>query len=222
MCRLLSKTSPHMSSAASAPVVIAMLKAPLVGAVKTRLAEEIGHEAAVGIYRCLVVRQMAAVPADWRVEVHFAPADAGAAMRAWLGSGHDYFPQREGDLGARVQAAIDGAFSRGAPAVLVIGGDCPELDTGLLREAAKCLCEKSLVLGPAEDGGYYLIGMQRAQPDLFSNMPWSTAAVFAETVRRARTLGLKLNELPRLYDVDTADDLRRFPEIIDLPDEPAR
>jgi uncharacterized protein len=205
-----------------APVVIAMLKAARLGTVKTRLAEEIGQEAAVRVYRRLVVRQMAAVPADWRVEVHFTPADAGDAMRAWLGSRHGYFPQSEDDLGARVQTAIDGAFSRGAPAVLVIGGDCPELDTALLRQAADALSGQDLVLGPTVDGGYYLIGMRGRQPGLFSDMPWSTSAVFEETMKRVQALGLTVEKLPRLYDVDTADDLRRFPEIIDLPDEPAR
>ncbi len=199
-----------------------MLKAPRLGAVKTRLAYEIGDEAAVGIYRSLVVRQLAAVPAGWPVEVHFAPADAAEAMRAWLGPAHRYFPQSEGDLGARVHAAIDGAFSRGAKAVLVVGGDCPELDTALLRDAADALRENDLVLGPTVDGGYYLIGLRGAQPGLFSDMPWSTSEVFEETMTRIQALGLTVEKLPMLFDVDTADDLSRFPEIVDMPDEPQR
>jgi hypothetical protein len=212
----------YKNSADQAPVVVAMLKAPRLGAVKTRLGDVIGHEAAVGIYRCLVVRQLAAVPAGWSVEVHFAPADAGPAMRAWLGPAHRYFPQSEGDLGARVQAAIDGAFSRGATAVLVVGGDCPELGTALLRQAADALSGQDLVLGPTVDGGYYLIGMRGRQPGLFSDMPWSTSAVFEETMKRAQALGLTVEKLPMLYDVDTAEDLSRFPEIVDMPDEPPR
>lgn len=192
------------------PVVLLFLKAPREGFVKTRLAAEIGAAEATRVYRRLAERQFAAVPADWPVEVWFAPADAEAEMRAWLGARPVLHAQPDGDLGARLTRAVDNAFARGASGVLVVGGDCPELDEETLREASAALVGgRELVLGPATDGGYYLIGLARPMPRVFADIPWSTADVLSATLHRASECGVVAALLLAKDDVDTLADLRR-------------
>jgi hypothetical protein len=186
-----------------------MLKAPRPGTVKTRLAAEVGADSATRIYRQLAERQLAAVPAEWALEVHFSPAEAEAEMRAWLGPRPKLTPQTGADLGARMANALTSAWAAGRAEVLVVGGDCPELDEALLREAARQLETHDVVLGPANDGGYYLIGLKAPCPALFAGMAWSTDTVYAETLRRAADAGLRVGRLPLHDDVDTLADWRR-------------
>ncbi len=196
------------------PTLIVMLKAPREGTVKTRLAADVGPAQATRIYRLLVERQMAAIPADWPVEVHFAPAAARDEMRDWLGPRPALHPQAQGDLGRRLVEAIHAAFARGAPAVLVIGGDCPELDRDALRSAAEALGNHEVVLGPASDGGYYLIGLTLPQPELFADIPWSTSGVFTATLQKIDGLGLLPLCLSIRDDVDTLADLQKHTALI--------
>jgi rSAM/selenodomain-associated transferase 1 len=185
-----------------------MLKAPRPGTVKTRLAAAIGDAEATRVYRLLAERQLAAIPPDWPVEVHFSPADARDEMRAWLGPRPTLLAQSEGDLGARLIHATTDAFTRGAPAALVIGGDCPELDTATLHAAVEALRQAPLVLGPATDGGYYLIGFTEPRPALFADIPWSTERVLAATLHQAASLNISATQLAQKGDVDTLEDLR--------------
>lgn len=184
------------------PVVLAMLKAPRAGEVKTRLARDVGAPAAAAIYRRLVERQMSTIPPEWPVEVHFAPAHAADEIQDWLGPRPSYHPQWGDDLGARLIHAIAGAFARRAGAVIVIGGDCPGLDDSTLREASKVLACVDVVIGPAVDGGYYLIGLRQPQPDLFRGVIWSSASVFASTLSRIGDAGLSHATLAAKEDVD--------------------
>lgn len=204
-------------SPAAAPVLVAMLKAPRVGLVKTRLARELGTIAAVDIYRRLVEHQLQAVPDTWRVEIHFSPADAADEMRAWLGAAPTYFSQSGEDLGTRLMAASASAFARGAPAVVIIGGDCPALDCGTLQAAASGLQRADVVLGPADDGGYYLIGLRCPQPYLFAEVPWSTAGVFAATMARVSAAGLSWATLSVKEDVDDLASWRRQERLLAPP-----
>lgn len=206
-----------MTTPSSNPVLIAMLKAPRPGLVKTRLASALGSADAATIYRRLVEHQMRAIPDPWRIEIHFAPADAADEMRAWLGARAAYFPQTGEDLGARLAGAIAGAFTRGAPAVVVIGGDCPGLDRGTLLTAASELQNADVVLGPADDGGYYLIGLRCAQPQLFADVPWSTAGVLAATTARIRASALSCATLPVKEDVDDLASWRRQEALLAWP-----
>ncbi len=192
------------------PLLLIFLKAPRQGAVKTRLAESLGAEHATDIYRGLVERQLRSIPPGWNVEIHFSPADAEPEMRAWLGPAHEFRPQTEGDLGARMQQAFDAAFARQAEPVIAIGGDCPTLDASTLIEAASRLTRADVVLGPAQDGGYYLIGLGRPAPQLFDDVPWSTAKVFALTLARARAHGLSREVLMPQPNVDDLPSYRRF------------
>ncbi len=193
-----------------APVVIVMLKAPRAGFVKTRLASELGAEPAAVVYRRLVEHQMVAIPPDWPVEIHYAPADASAEMQQWLGLHQTYFPQQGDDLGERLIHAIADAFSRGAIGVLVIGGDCPGLDEPCMRAARSGLESADVVLGPALDGGYYLIGLRRPAPDLFRGIPWSSSTVLEATMERVRQAGLSHALLSAKEDVDDLASWRRL------------
>lgn len=188
------------------PTVVALLKAPQPGLVKTRLARVVGREAAASIYRDLAGQQWRRLPPEWRREIHFAPGAAEAEMMQWLPGSSALHPQSAGDLGARLVHALQAAFAAGGRPVFAIGGDCPELDAECLRRGARLLETADVVLGPATDGGYYLIGLQRPTPELFHGIPWSTAAVLEATVARARALGLQVRLLERKADIDDYDD----------------
>mgnify|MGYP003675933734 CR=1 FL=1 len=190
------------------PTILIFLKAPQLGRVKTRLAAEIGDAAALDAYRRLVARQMAALPTGWSVEVQFTPAAAEAEMRRWLGEapGRQFVAQREGDLGAKLAFAVEGAFIRGAARVLLIGGDCAELGGREFTAAARGLESHEVVLGPSKDGGYYLLGLRREHPEVFEGIAWSTGAVAEQTRQRLRTRAIAWQELNELRDVDTLAD----------------
>lgn len=186
------------------PRLMIFLKAPRAGVVKTRLARTLGHTGAVRIYRLLADRQLRNLPREWEVEIRFTPDEAAAEMRAWLGPRWIFVPQGEGDLGARLARGFDDAFSRGGGPVLAIGGDCPDLDAATLRDAAQRLLAADVVLGPAVDGGYYLIGLRRSAPTLFTTIAWSSPAVLAETRARAADAGLSCALLTPKEDIDDA------------------
>jgi rSAM/selenodomain-associated transferase 1 len=183
------------------------LKAPRLGTVKTRLAAEIGARQALRLYRLMAGRTLAAArEAGLEATVWFTPADAGPEMRYWLGDAWDLRPQCSGDLGMRLAAAAD-AVARGR-AWLVAGADCPRLDAARLREATETLARVPIVLGPSEDGGYYLLGGCTPLPDVFTDMPWSTPRILDETRARLARARVAWHELATLRDVDTADDAR--------------
>lgn len=187
------------------------VKAPIPGRVKTRLAADIGPVAAAGLYRRLgrrVVR--AAVSDEYQTAVSYAPRGDGRLVRAWLrGLGvHRFHPQAEGTLGARLLAALGRHLRAGARRVTIIGSDCPGVDRRVIREAFAALDDHDLVLGPARDGGYYLIGMKALHEPLFRGIHWSSEAVLSETRTAARDLGLSCHLLGPLRDVDTLADAR--------------
>lgn len=190
-----------------------MLKAPLAGRVKTRLAAGIGEASALAAYRALVAGVLAAAAGSGLpATIFYAPAGEEAAMRELCGPGWTLAPQAAGDLGARMAAAMTAAFAAGAAGALVVGGDLPLVSAALLAGAGAALQDHDAVLGPALDGGYYALGLTRAGflPDVFAAMPWSTPAVFARTRDVLAAAGRRVALLPALPDCDTADDLRRL------------
>lgn len=194
------------------PCIALMLKAPMPGRVKTRLAAELagGVEEAAQIYRQLVEHQWRQLPVGWRREIHFAPPEAEAVMRDWLPKADGYYPQPNGDLGTRLLAAADGAMSRGASTVYLIGGDCPGLRTHHFLEAQEALDKGyDFAIGPASDGGYTLLAIKRPAPELFSDIPWSTPEVFPLTMLQTQQLGWRGYVLETLEDVDDGESWRR-------------
>lgn len=180
-----------------------MLKPPRPGLVKTRLAQELpgGADDAVAIYRRLVERQWRALP-DWPKVIHFTPVDAVVEMRAWLPDADAFLPQPNGDLGARLFAAVESALARGAPSVILIGGDCPGLDRCHFEESRERLTDHDYVIGPAIDGGYTLLAVKERLPRLFTEMPWSTNQIYRLTRQRAAEAGWRGHALEALEDVD--------------------
>ena len=174
---------------------------------KTRLAATLGETEAARIYRWLAERQLTALPRSWPTNVHFDPPDAHDEMVRWLGRlrrGLRFTPQCHGDLGARLAGAFATEFAQGADRVIAIGGDCPELGGVILQSARRALETNDAVLGPAADGGYYLIGLKAPCAALFDGITWSTPTVRAETKARLRANLLSYAELPVLEDVDDA------------------
>lgn len=205
-----------------APIACLMLKAPRPGLVKTRLAREVGEPEATRIYRRLVEFQMSRLRRNCQVEVHFAPANAEAEMRSWLGNAHHYEPQADGDLGDRMRAAMIGAFGRGACRVVFLGGDCPYVDGDVLRVALAALDAAEVVLGPATDGGYYLLGMKWPLPALFEGIDWGTSVVLQQTMERSTSEGLRATLLRELEDVDDLPSWERASMLVGLDGERGR
>jgi uncharacterized protein len=193
-------------------VLVIFARAPHPGQVKTRIAAELGGLEALEIYRTLAARTIAAARSgrNYGVTVAYSPRDAEEVMRDWLGASLLLRPQRDGDLGARMAAAIDDEFARGADRVVVIGTDCPDLTPALIESAFARLDQSDAVLGPATDGGYYLIGMARPLPELFHDVPWSSPETLRVTMERARQGKLRVSLLDALADIDTADDWRAW------------
>ncbi len=194
-----------------ARVVGVFVKAPIPGRVKARLAADIGPARAAALYR-RVGRQVVAstVSNTHQTAVWYAPRTCGRLVRAWLdGLGVSRFhAQPAGDLGRRLRGAFARHFRARARRVILIGSDCPGVDSRLVSQALLALDECDLVLGPAHDGGYYLIGLRAPAPELFRGIAWSTEVVLEQTLAQARALGLRLVLLPTLRDVDTASDAR--------------
>jgi uncharacterized protein len=200
-----------MASATPEPVALAILaKAPTAGAVKTRLIPALGAERAAALHARLIERT---------VETACAAGIGPVTLWVTPGPPHAYFTalasrfpiglavQPDGDLGVRMLAACQAA----AAPVIVIGTDCPALTPSHLHQAADVLREgNDVVVTPAEDGGYVLIGSRRPQPVLFTNMTWSTETVMAETRRRLAHASLTWRELSPLWDVDRSEDLARL------------
>ena len=195
-----------------APVdlLIVFVKEPRAGAAKTRLIPALGAEGAAELYRLLAeeeIRRTIPLEGDYRRLFFYAPREAGHRMAEWL-RGETLVPQEGPDLGARMAAAFDEAFRRGASRVAIIGTDVPFVSRETVLEAFRALDDHDLVIGPAHDGGYYLLAVDRPRHALFQGIAWSTGSVLAATVERAGTLGLAVRLLEPMRDIDTLDDLR--------------
>jgi hypothetical protein len=196
------------------PVVAAiMAKAPRAGEVKTRLCPPLRAADAADLYRSFLIDKIAAVGAlaGAQAAVAYTPAEARAEFEA-LAPGFLLVTQEGPDLGTRLRTTLARLLGLGHTGAIALDTDTPTLPRAYLQEAADCLARPGadVVLGPTEDGGYYLIGVRAAHPELFEDVPWSTAAVLEVTLRRAASLGLRVTCLPTWFDVDTADDLERL------------
>jgi hypothetical protein len=207
-----------MSHAKAEPVAVAVFaRAPVPGFAKTRLIPVLGADGAAALQARLTAHAVATACAAAVGPVTLW-ATADASHPSFRASAAQYAialaPQPDGDIGARMLAAV---IAAGGP-VLVIGSDCPALTPGHLRTAAVLLREGiDVVLLPADDGGYVLIGLRRPQPALFAGIAWSTETVAAETRRRMARLGLSWREPARLWDVDRPEDLTRAPQLFAGP-----
>jgi rSAM/selenodomain-associated transferase 1 len=188
------------------PALIVLIKNPIPGKTKTRLAQDVGDEKALRMYQILLdyTRQEAAQLTDATRYLYYS--DHIVEGDEWSASTFTKSVQQGHGLGERMEHAFTRAFADGHDRVIIIGSDCPGVTTALLREALDRLDESDLVLGPALDGGYYLLGMRKLHPSLFREMNWSTTTVAKETRARAQVQGLTVEELTPLSDVDHLED----------------
>ncbi|HEX4872797.1 MAG TPA: TIGR04282 family arsenosugar biosynthesis glycosyltransferase [Nevskiaceae bacterium] len=193
------------------PVVQVFARAPRPGRCKTRLIPALGGRGAARLQTRLLQQLLAqlAAPGEWRLELHGAP-DAGHA--AFLAARHRHGlrlqRQARGDLGRRMGRAIGQALRRGAPAVILLGSDCPELAAPTVRAALAALAaEADTVLVPAVDGGYGLIGSRR--PLRLAGVDWSSGREYQQSRQRLRQQGLRLRAVGGCADIDTPSDWRR-------------
>ena len=188
-------------------------KAPLPGLAKSRLIPALGEDGAALLQAHFIHHTLATTAVmEWPIELWCAPDIHHPAFTA---AARDFSlhlcTQVGGDLGNRMNHALEYGLSRGRPVVL-IGTDCPSLDGDDLQEAFDALaCGHDAVLGPSADGGYYLVGLNRPQPRLFCEMPWSTSSVLYETRARLRSAGLRWHELRTQHDIDMPGDLTHLP-----------
>ncbi len=188
--------------------LLIFVKAPIPGEVKTRLRAPLSAAQAATIYEAFARDALRGARESGEADISIAydPRPLYPDL-SWLGDAPPWFAQAAGDLGSRLSAAFDRAFGAGADKVVVIGSDCPDLEPSILRQAFKALDDTQAVLGPAEDGGYYLIGLREPRPRLFSKMEWSGAGVLKGTLERLRQGGVSCRRLPTRADVDTFGDL---------------
>ena len=200
-----------MTGFAGTDVLAVFVKEPRPGTVKSRLAAAVGPEVAAGVYRVLaeeVVRRTAPRRDAYERVVVFDPPAAGAAIGQWLGVAAGALrPQSPGDIGARMESTFDDLFRRGARRVALIGTDVPALAFEDVRDALEALDDHDLALGPATDGGYYLIALKRPAPELFRGIGWSGPDVLTQTLDRAAGRALSVRVLRTIGDVDTLEDL---------------
>ena len=193
--------------------ILFFVKYPEAGNVKTRLSEALDDGSAARLYRFFVTDILAMLrKTGYPVMVCYTPTDREKAFRAWLGDWYHYMPQRGGNLGERLQHGFAEAFARGYDGAVAIGSDSPDLPARFIHEAFAELAHDSMVIGPAIDGGYYLIGFTRHtfSPRAFEGIEWSTPTVFAETLRRLQDSSKEgdIYILPAWKDVDTLEDLQ--------------
>jgi uncharacterized protein len=196
-----------------------MAKAPVAGEVKTRLVPPLTLAEAAALNICFLrdmANNIAAVATERRAEglVVYTPLGAEATFDGILPEGFEFLPQRGASLGDRLCNATDDLLKDGYSSVCLINSDSPTLPPSVLHRAIELLAGDGdrVVLGAADDGGYYLIGLKRAHRNLFDRIAWSTADVLAHTVERAAEIGLEVEMLPRWYDVDDAETLNRLCE----------
>jgi len=195
----------------SRKVLIIFTRFPESGNTKTRLIPALGADGAAALQRQMTeqtLRQAKEFSNRYGIalEIHFQGGDH-AAMARWLGP-HTFRLQASGTIGERMNQAFAQAFASGMAPVVLIGTDCPGLTEGGLRQAFLSLQESDLVLGPALDGGYYLIGLNEPRPFLFDDIAWGTPSVLEQTLAKANPLNT--SQLAALHDIDRPQDLAHF------------
>ncbi len=189
-----------------------LLKYPEPGRVKRRLAKDIGEERAAEIYRetaCRVLRRTLPQEGGYSRIIFFSPPDARNKCEGWI-SGERLMPQSGDDLGKIMHNALRDIFASGAGKAVLTGTDIPNLDRTIILRGFSELDRSDVVVGPAKDGGYYLIGMKSLHPELFRGITWSSGMVLNETLCRARELNLTFSLLRELGDLDRGEDLAQL------------
>jgi rSAM/selenodomain-associated transferase 2/rSAM/selenodomain-associated transferase 1 len=191
--------------------LVLFTKFPVPGKVKTRLIPSLGAEGSAGLHRRLVLRTLrtardACKQLGADLEIHFE-GGTEEALHHWLGDDLSLVKQAAGNLGHRMETAFEAGFRNGSPATVIIGSDCPLLTPQIIISAFHHLARSQAVFGPANDGGYYLIGLSSPIPELFQEIPWSTERVLSESLRVLDRKKIVPTLLEPLDDLDRPEDL---------------
>jgi rSAM/selenodomain-associated transferase 1 len=192
---------------------------PVPGQTKTRLIPALGPQGAAALQKRMTemtvetVRSFRQTRGDVDFEIRYADGERNL-LQQWLGPDTIYKDQGQGDLGQRMKLAFAESFKGRAARVIIIGADCPAITAEHLNQSFTFLAGNDLVLGPASDGGYYLIGLSREYSFLFDDIEWGSSSVFKDTIHRAAAAGLKTALLAELDDIDLPEDLKNLPKKI--------
>lgn len=190
------------------------IKYPTPGSVKTRMAADLGYDKSADISRQLselTLSKTAPSPKQtYSRQIFYHPEGIQNAFSSWLPDEKQFLPQQGKDLGEKMFNAFKSAFSNGYQKVIVIGCDCPEISRHLIDRAFTLLDTRDVVIGPALDGGYYLIGLKKAEPAIFDAIPWGTNTVLTKTLSILTRLKMSYALLPVFRDVDRIEDLYHY------------
>ena len=193
--------------------ILLFVRYPEIGRVKTRLETHLDQDKILSLYRYFVEDILSTLHrSDYPVSVCYWPPEKGEDMQAWLGSSLAYCPQKGEDIGQRMQNAFADAFAKGVDQAILLGSDFPDLDSVILDQAFHALSDNDVTLGPAVDGGYYLIGFNRSAffKEIFSGISWGTGQVLKNTLEKIDHAGVRVHMLPEWQDIDTFEDLQLF------------
>ncbi|MCW7503238.1 TIGR04282 family arsenosugar biosynthesis glycosyltransferase [Leptospira sp. 1 VSF14] len=193
--------------------LIIFAKQPIQGQVKTRLAKTLGDKTTLDIYKKLLH-----ITEDITTKLNISKTvywdQIPNQTNSYFKNGYSFKVQSQGDLGKKMQDAFREEFGESFKKILIIGTDCPYLTEAIFQDAFLALENSDIVIGPAKDGGYYLLGMNELYPSLFEEIPWSTELVFALTIKKSKELNLSVSILPELNDIDTEKDWLEWEEKI--------
>jgi rSAM/selenodomain-associated transferase 1 len=206
--------------------LIIFTRYPAPGKTKTRLIPALGVQGAAALQKKMTERTVARarkllLSESFSLEIRYAGGRV-SWMQEWLGHDLSFKAQGPGHLGLRMGRAFHEAFRSGGQRVVLVGTDCPGLSVPLLRKAFHRLHENDVVLGPARDGGYYLLGLRFFVPGIFEGIPWGTGVVLEETLKILETLRLRVFLLKTLDDVDRPEDLPNWERVFHRTSPPRR
>jgi uncharacterized protein len=190
--------------------LLLFLKYPERGKVKSRLAKDLNKDITLLLYKNFILDLLDTLKkGKFRVKICFHPPDSKEKVTDWLGNNYVYMPQIGEDLGERMKNAFTTVYSEGFSKAVLIGSDIPDLNDTVLDEASEC-DDHDAVIGPASDGGYYLIGFQNNTflPEIFDGIQWGSGTVFKKTIGILKKNNRKVHILPEWQDIDRLDDLR--------------
>lgn len=191
--------------------IIVMTRYPEEGKVKTRLIEHLGEDGATHLHQKMAEHTISTLKPLCDIQTAdlwiFFSGGSTETMQRWLGKKAEYRAQQGDNLGSRMNHAFAQIFGAGYNHAIMLGTDCPDIEYTSVVKALEYLHSADVVLGPAEDGGYYLIGLNEAHPLLFRNIDWGSANVLKQTRAIVTELNLTSAYLPLLRDIDTPEDL---------------
>ncbi len=187
---------------------------PIEGKVKTRLAKNMGNKFAVSFYKVCAehtFKELVKVNETGSELFLFCPEEnVIAQVKRWAGNKFNYYSQQGSNLGLKMYNAFDTVFKKGYKKVIIIGTDAPDISMNIMQSAISVLDNYSVVIGPSNDGGYYLLGFKSKLIDLFSGIEWSTDSVFDNTIKKLNNSKINYFILDELIDIDTLEDLQNW------------